>query len=453
MRFKQLKTLLWRNLILKKRGIVSTLLEILIPTFIIVLILYAVKVKNEEEYEYPVTSEINEIENPYYGRNPKFNVYLSFPSNFDNKDKFLTNFKNNQFFIKNNYITLNENMNFTSWSDDCNWDYYNYHYDDEEEEEEEEGGGGNNDTQLNNNNSFDKRNKLYKNNGFEKINKLYNKIGFDKRNKLYNNNYIKNNKKMKRYHYYYNECVKKQIKYTIFDNESDMSKHFRDNYYKMETDYSYEIDYIGIVFTSSTSYKLKFRYGDGGELYDIIKYTSYYNNRFKTVFLFQSLVDKALINTFAGTSLNTNYSISETYIERDGYYTKNTSFAIRDYIPMFMLFYFVPCVCTLLNHLVIEKESKIKESLVIIGLKKSSFWTSWAITYGSIIIISSTIVSIIMASSHVFDHLGFSVLISIMLMFGLSCCCVSFILSTLIQKAKTANTVGVMIIVIFFLRI
>jgi ABC-type multidrug transport system ATPase subunit len=37
-----------------------------------------------------------------------------------------------------------------------------------------------------------------------------------------------------------------------------------------------------------------------------------------------------------------------------------------------------------------------------------------------------------------------------MLLYGLSCCCISFVLSTLIKKSKTANTIGVMIIVAFF---
>lgn len=38
MLFHQLKTLLWRNAILKKRGWISTILEILIPTLIILIL-------------------------------------------------------------------------------------------------------------------------------------------------------------------------------------------------------------------------------------------------------------------------------------------------------------------------------------------------------------------------------------------------------------------------------
>ena len=38
MPFQQLKTLLWRNLILKRRRPFSTLMEIIIPTIIILII-------------------------------------------------------------------------------------------------------------------------------------------------------------------------------------------------------------------------------------------------------------------------------------------------------------------------------------------------------------------------------------------------------------------------------
>jgi len=38
MLFKQLRILLWRNAILKKRSFVSTLLEILIPSIIILIL-------------------------------------------------------------------------------------------------------------------------------------------------------------------------------------------------------------------------------------------------------------------------------------------------------------------------------------------------------------------------------------------------------------------------------
>lgn len=38
MKINQLKTLLWRNIVLKKRNIISTLLEIVVPSILVLII-------------------------------------------------------------------------------------------------------------------------------------------------------------------------------------------------------------------------------------------------------------------------------------------------------------------------------------------------------------------------------------------------------------------------------
>lgn len=115
-----------------------------------------------------------------------------------------------------------------------------------------------------------------------------------------------------------------------------------------------------------------------------------------------------------------------------------------------MLYFFVPCISSLLILLVIEKESKIKESLVIIGLKRSSFWISWAITYAIVILISSSIVICAIVHFQMFLFVHWSVIYCSIIIYGLSCCCMSFIFSTFIKKSKTTNVVGVMMVVVFF---
>lgn len=115
-----------------------------------------------------------------------------------------------------------------------------------------------------------------------------------------------------------------------------------------------------------------------------------------------------------------------------------------------MLFYFVPCINCLLNLLVVEKESRIKESLVIIGLKRSIFWFSWIVIYGVIIIMSVVLVTLIMHLTNLYIYIHWSLTITVLFIYGLSCCCISFILSTLVKKSKTANVIGVMVIICFF---
>ncbi|OUM58754.1 hypothetical protein PIROE2DRAFT_47675, partial [Piromyces sp. E2] len=145
-----------------------------------------------------------------------------------------------------------------------------------------------------------------------------------------------------------------------------------------------------------------------------------------------------------------DFNISYTLLDRNSFVQKTKENNIQDLLPLFILFYFIPCVCNLLVFLVIEKESKIKESLVIIGLKKTSFWISWAITYGFIILISSMVVTAVMTFCELFVYIHWSVVIVSMVIYGLSCCSLSFILSTLVNKSRTAHTLSVGIIVSFF---
>jgi len=248
----------------------------------------------------------------------------------------------------------------------------------------------------------------------------------------------------------YNNVIR-QVRFNVFENEDTITKYYKDHY-DLDEYNSKSVSFIGIVFTSLTQYFIRFKYSNDNELYEELKNTHGYpyKSQIKETFVSQVLVDKALIQTLVGSSNYKNYNVTETWLERGMYSMKITENIIQDYLPLFMLFYFVPCIGTLLNQLVIEKESKIKESLIIIGLKKSSFWTSWAVTYGTIIVITSILVTIAMIYSHLFSYISFSILIIVMLIYGLSCCCISFILSTLIEKSKTANTVGVMIIVAYF---
>jgi len=260
------------------------------------------------------------------------------------------------------------------------------------------------------------------------------------------NDYYGDYKKTKRYKGF---TSKKELKVNVYQSEKEIEEHYRSSY---EFQYNSPSEMYGIVFTSPTDYNIRFSYDSGSEMYEelVVRENQYYYQRYIDITTLQVLVDRALIKTYTEPSSYKEYNITSKYMDRDGYKITYNNDMLLNYLSLFMLFYFVPCVCSLLNQLVIEKESKIKESLVIIGLKRSSFWVSWAITYGTIIIISSILVSIAMTCSKLFMYIDWSILISTMLLFGISCCCISFILSTFIEKSKTANTVGVMIIVGFF---
>ena len=207
-----------------------------------------------------------------------------------------------------------------------------------------------------------------------------------------------------------------------------------------------------IEFSSLTKYTIRFD-GYGNELYEKIKEMddNYEDNHYfgdTDYSTIQSIINRSIVKMLAPNSQD--FNLSYTFLDKRSYLEEYERIDIQTVVPFFILFSFVPCVCNLLVFLVIEKESRIKESLIIIGLKRSSFWVSWAIVYGIIVILSSAVVTVVMAHCKLFIYIHWSILIFSMVIYGLSCCSISFILSTFIKKSKTANTVSVMIIVFFF---
>jgi len=242
----------------------------------------------------------------------------------------------------------------------------------------------------------------------------------------------------------------REYKVLVSTNELEVQNNYRA--LKNYDNTSKNPGYYGIIFKSLTKYNIRFPYISNKELIENLKISDSdievsYNGWQDCLLVIQNIVEKSLVKMLTNIQ---DYSVSTKIMDKKAYSYNFKENLLSSFVPFFMVFYFVPCICSLLNHLVIEKESRIKESLVIIGLKKSSFWVSWAITYGAIIALSSILVTVAMYYFKFFVSVHWTVTIVVMLIFGLSCCCISFIFSTLIKKGKTANTVGVMIIIGFF---
>jgi len=134
-----------------------------------------------------------------------------------------------------------------------------------------------------------------------------------------------------------------------------------------------------------------------------------YFDEFYEVNNYQLIINQSIIKILSPNSQN--FNIKYTLLDRNSFIEKRKENKTQVLVPFFMIFYFIPCVCNLLVLLVIEKESKIKESLIIIGLKKTAFWISWAITYGFIIFLSSAIVTTVMIFCELFTYIHWSLLI------------------------------------------
>ncbi|OUM69519.1 hypothetical protein PIROE2DRAFT_2617, partial [Piromyces sp. E2] len=348
--FNQLKTLLWRNVILKRRGLVSTLLEVIIPTLIILIIAQNsgyVNTKNElkridDSPIIPIESDTLLWEN---NENKQISLGIKFSQDFNEqmKNTFIENVKINKLF--SNFTLLSKEQSFTTVENITINDETNIPLD---------------------------------------------------------------------------NLIKKEYKIFVSNNELDLKDAYKESIEEKTNKNLYK--FYGIIFKSLTKYEIRFGYKDkeNEELVEKSKIENTHegNSMNYNLLAVQNIVDKSLVKTLTNIP---EYTVNTKIMDREGY-----------------VIY------------IIEKESRIKESLVIIGLRKSSFWVSWAITYGLIITISSALVTFAMYYFKFFTTVHWSVTIVVMIVFGLSCCCISFILSTLIKKSKTANTVGVMVIIGFF---
>ena len=406
-------------------------------------------------------SKIYNIENTdHYLLRRRIEFGFIFPQEFDKQKQqiFIDNIKSYKLF--NDYKILKEDQKFTRlkwyYDDEDEDDYY---YDNDFSNTDSYSPSNFGKREIDDNINTDKINDK-EDNDEENYNDEENNDDEENNNNEYNNteeNIYEPDENKYEYNNYRNEF---EFKVKVYKNKEEFEIERKN--------LDYDVDFVVFQFHSTTKYTIHYEANLWNEeLYDNIKkdinsyyhyydYYSYYENisdlyddvYSMSIIIYQTIVNKAIIKMLAPSSQD--FEINYTFLDRQGsdsveVYVKYN----EDLLPLFMLFYYTPCVCNLLILLVIEKESRIKESLVIIGLKKSSFWTSWSIIYGSIILFSSIIVNFLMLYFKFLMNVNWIVLIITLIIYGLDCCCISFILSTLIKKSKTANTISVMVIVAF----
>ena len=105
-------------------------------------------------------------------------------------------------------------------------------------------------------------------------------------------------------------------------------------------------------------------------------------------------------------------------------------------------------VCRMISKVVTEKESKVRESMKMMGLLDLPYWLSWFIMYTliyGVIAIGCTIVSFL-----IFEYSNKFVIFLIFFLYGQSCLAFSVLISSIFNKAKTAVLVGMLMFFISY---
>ncbi|XP_066469630.1 cholesterol transporter ABCA5-like [Tiliqua scincoides] len=153
----------------------------------------------------------------------------------------------------------------------------------------------------------------------------------------------------------------------------------------------------------------------------------------------QICIDAAIIQ------LKTNYSVFEDLETTKAVMMgKSSSVEIDNFLRAVILIYLViafsPFGYYLAIHIMAEKEKKLKEFLMIMGLHDTAFWLSWVLLYTSLIFVMSFLMSVIATSSSLFPQSSNLVIFPLFFLYGISTVFFAFMLTSLFKKSASAGS-------------
>jgi ATP-binding cassette, subfamily A (ABC1), member 3 len=124
------------------------------------------------------------------------------------------------------------------------------------------------------------------------------------------------------------------------------------------------------------------------------------------------------------------------------------SFVQSVFALVFVMSFFFPSFF-LIRGLVVEKETRVREGVRMMGMSDLPLYGAWYIIYATIFLIIALCVAITCVTT-MFSHCDGGILILYFWLFGLSSTALCFALSTLFSRAKLASIVGAVIFIATF---
>ncbi len=120
---------------------------------------------------------------------------------------------------------------------------------------------------------------------------------------------------------------------------------------------------------------------------------------------------------------------------------------IKDIFGLDLILTFLWPISRLIRGIVVEKETKLREGMRMMGLQYVSLYLSWFFTYGIMFTITSVCITL-MTHGALFSRSDSTLVFAYFFLFSLSIIAYCFVVSVIFSRAKTASTAGV---VIFFM--
>ncbi|XP_051552216.1 ATP-binding cassette sub-family A member 2-like isoform X2 [Myxocyprinus asiaticus] len=155
----------------------------------------------------------------------------------------------------------------------------------------------------------------------------------------------------------------------------------------------------------------------------------------------QDMVERAIINTFVG------HDVVEpgNYVQMFPYpcYTRDDFlFVIEHMMPLCMVISWVYSVAMMIQHIVAEKEHRLKEVMKMMGLNNAVHWVAWFITGFVQLSISVTALTAILKYGKVLLHSDPFIIWLFLTIYAIATIMFCFLVSVLYSKAKLASACG-----------
>uniref|UniRef100_A0A3P8X9U6 ATP-binding cassette sub-family A member 2 n=1 Tax=Esox lucius TaxID=8010 RepID=A0A3P8X9U6_ESOLU len=155
----------------------------------------------------------------------------------------------------------------------------------------------------------------------------------------------------------------------------------------------------------------------------------------------QDMMERAIINTFVG------HDVVEpgNYVQMFPYpcYTRDDFlFVIEHMMPLCMVISWVYSVAMMIQHIVAEKEHRLKEVMKMMGLNNAVHWVAWFITGFVQLSISVTALTAILKYGRVLLHSDIFIIWLFLSIYAIATIMFCFLVSVIYSKAKLASACG-----------
>ncbi|KAH6934215.1 hypothetical protein HPB50_021935 [Hyalomma asiaticum] len=247
--------------------------------------------------------------------------------------------------------------------------------------------------------------------------------------------------------------------YSMYNSSRDMEEAFRQNSTR---------SLVGVVFegddlTKNGSYQLRFplRHLPSPELKQVgiemcrIKHFvhssdaalcpagAYYSSGF-------SVLQAAIDYTFLKLWTRSDVRLPEVVVRllpKPAYVDPGTTW--RTLVPLYLTLAFSPFVSVLCVNIVLEKERKIKEGMLMMGMMPSAYWTAWSLVEAVVVANVAAIMTLMVYLLHILPNTDIFIVFVLSLLYGLTIVMFSFMATPFFNKSKVAGSV-VGLMMLFF---